>query len=319
MAGTIKLAIQMDSLAAITPQSDTSFALALEAQKRGYEIFIYQPASLVSENGRLSAAGEKVRLADKPAPEHILAAEKQTADLAAFDVLLIRQDPPFDLAYLAATHMLAALAGEVLIINAPLAILQVAEKIFASRFAALTPPTLIACAYDAFAEFRERHGALVLKPLYGGGGADIFYIAPDDPNFPLLLDLLFARWQTPLLAQKFLPEIAQGDRRVILLEGEAVAALNRLPPAGGVRANLAAGGSGERQSLNERDLAIAAEIGPILRRLGITLAGIDIIGGKLTEINVTSPTGIRQIMAQKGPDLAALFWDAAEKRLAGQS
>lgn len=318
----LHIAIQMDPLEQIKIHIDTSFALALEAQKRGHRLFFYQPETLVwqhkGEGGVLTAQGHYARLQDKAQGKHIVSAEAAQVELADMDIILMRQDPPFDMAYSSAAYLLAGLPRQVLVINDPSAVLTMPEKIFCTRFAHLMPPTLISADKQALAAFCAEQEEVILKPLYGGAGADILRSHAGDSNFPMLVDFLLTRWRAPVMVQKFLPEIAQGDRRLMLIDGKPAATLNRIPLKGEHRANLAAGGSGTWVELSAHDRAIANEVGPPLAKAGVLLAGLDLIGGWLTEINITSPTGLRVILAGGGPDLAPQFWDVAQAKLAAR-
>lgn len=311
----LRVGIQMDPIGEIDISGDTSFALALEAQRRGHELFYYESDRLAMRDGQVSAAIQPLQVADALGAHFELGAASIT-DLRDLDVILMRQDPPFDMHYISATHMLERVHPDTLVVNDPAAVRNAPEKIFPVRFAGLLPDTLITRDRAALDAFRAEFGDIILKPVFGNGGAGIFRIGPDDENFGALVDMFVQTDREPIIAQRYLPEVRAGDKRVILVEGEAVGALNRVPAAGDARANVHVGGTPEAAGLTDRDLEIAHEIGPVLRDMGIVFAGIDIIGAHLTEINVTSPTCIREIKAFGGPDIAVMIWDAIEARLA---
>lgn len=310
----VKVALQMDPIGGIDITGDTSFALALEAQARGAALYYYEPERLAMRDGRVTAAVQKLRVADEVGAHFELGAA-QVMDLQEMDVILMRQDPPFDMNYISATHFLERLHPKTLVVNDPAAVRNAPEKIFPVEFEGLLPPTLMTRDRDALVAFRAEFGDVILKPLFGNGGAGVFRVRHDDENFGSLVDMFLAT-REPIIAQRYLPDIRGGDKRVILVEGEAVGALNRIPAEGDARANVHVGGRPEAVALSDRDLEIAALIGPRLKQLGIVFAGIDVIGTHLTEINVTSPTCIREIKAFGGPDIAVLIWDAIEARRA---
>ena len=310
----LTIAIQMDPIADIDITGDTSFALALEAQARGHALYYYTPDALVMLDGKVSARVQSVKVADKPGAHFELGAPQLT-DLAEMDVILMRQDPPFDMNYISATHFLERIHPDTLVVNDPVAVRNAPEKIFPVQFDGLLPPTLMTRDRQALEDFRASHGDIILKPVFGNGGAGVFRVRADDENFGSLIDM-FMETREPIIAQAYLKDVRGGDKRVILVEGEAVGALNRVPAEGDARANVHVGGRPEACELDARDLEIAAQIGPALRDSGIIFAGIDVIGGYLTEINVTSPTCIREIKAFGGPDIAALIIDAIEARRA---
>ena len=310
----LKIAVQMDPIADIDIVGDTTFAMALEAQARGHELFYYEPDRLRLRDGMVSAAVQSLAVADKAGAHYQLGAP-QVTDLTAMDVVLMRQDPPFDMNYISATHFLERIHPKTLVVNDPAAVRNAPEKIFPIEFEGLLPPTLMTRDRAALAEFRAEFGEIILKPVFGNGGAGVFRVRADDENFGSLLDM-FMETREPIIAQQYLPQIRGGDKRVILVEGEAVGALNRVPAEGDARANVHVGGQPQEAGLSDRDLEIAAQIGPRLKELGILFAGIDIIGDHLTEINVTSPTCVREIKAFGGPDIAAMIIDAIEARRA---
>ena len=311
-AAKLAIAVQMDPIADIDIVGDTTFALALEAQARGHQLFYYEPDRLQMRDGAVSAALQSLRVADK-AGAHFELGTPQLTDMRTMDVVLMRQDPPFDMHYIAATHFLERIHPEVLVVNDPVAVRNAPEKIFPVEFAGLLPPTLMTRDRDALTAFRAEFGDIILKPLFGNGGAGVFRLRAEDENFGSLLDM-FLQTREPIIAQQYLPDVRGGDKRVILVEGEAVGALNRVPAEGDARANVHVGGRPEAAALSDRDLEIAAQIGPRLKELGIIFAGIDIIGDNLTEINVTSPTCVREIKAFGGPDIAAMIIDAIEHK-----
>jgi glutathione synthase len=311
----LRVALQMDPISGIDIRGDTSFALALEAQKRGHELFYYEPDRLVLRDGDVSAAIQSLKVADEIGAHYELGAPVVTS-LRDVDVILMRQDPPFDMNYISATHFLERVHPHTLVVNDPASVRNAPEKIFPVEFAGLLPPTLMTRDRDALEGFRAEFGDVILKPVFGNGGAGIFRVRANDENFGSLLDMFLTSSREPVIAQQYLPDVRAGDKRVILVAGEAVGALNRVPAEGDARANVHVGGTPEAIGLSDRDLEIAATIGPRLRELGIIFAGIDIIGDHLTEINVTSPTCIREIKDFGGPDIAAMIWDAIEARRA---
>ena len=309
----LRVALQMDPIGGIDIRGDTSFALALEAQRRGHELFYYEPDRLAMRDGEVSAAIQPLQVADVVGAHYELGAAKLT-NLRDVDVILMRQDPPFDMNYISATHFLERVHPHTLVVNDPASVRNAPEKIFPVEFAGLLPPTLMTRDRAALNGFRAEFGDVILKPVFGNGGAGIFRVRAEDENFGSLIDMFLASSREPVIAQQYLPDVRAGDKRVILVEGEAVGALNRVPAAGDARANVHVGGTPEAIGLTDRDLEIAATIGPRLRELGIVFAGIDIIGAHLTEINVTSPTCIREIKQFGGPDIAVMIWDAIEAR-----
>lgn len=310
---TVNVAIQMDPVAAIDIVGDSTFALGLEAQRRGYNLFYYQPETLELRGRTVTAPLQPLTLADRIGA-HFTLGDAHKTDLREMDVVLMRQDPPFDMAYISATHMLELVHPDTLVVNDPVAVRNAPEKLLPTLFPDLQPPTLITRNVSALADFRKEFSDIILKPLYGNGGAGVFRVQPADENFAAMVEMFLANSREPIVAQQYLPEIRQGDKRVILVEGEAVGALNRVPLEGEARANVHAGGVPTQSGLSERDIEIAAQIGPYLKKNGIILAGIDVIGDYLTEINVTSPTCLREIKGFGGPDIAADVWDAIEAR-----
>ena len=308
---SLRVAIQMDPVESIDIRGDTSFALGLEAQNRGHELHYYLPDSLTLADGRLKAVCRTLALCDKVG-DHFTAGEPVRRDLSAFDVILMRQDPPFDMAYITATHLLEMLPPTTMVVNNPAEVRNAPEKLLVTLFLDLMPPTLISRDPDAIKAFRERHKDIIVKPLFGNGGAGVFRLAPGDQNLNSLLEMFFAGSREPVMVQAYLPAVRDGDKRIILVDGTAVGAVNRVPMEGEARSNLHVGGSAVATGLTARDLEICERIGPELRRRGLLFVGIDVIGDYLTEINVTSPTGVREILALSGIDVPALTWDAIE-------
>jgi glutathione synthase len=308
---SLRVAIQMDPVEFIDIRGDTSFALGLEAQNRGHELHYYLPDSLTLADGRLKAVCRTLALCDKVG-DHFTAGEPVRRDLSAFDVILMRQDPPFDMAYITATHLLEMLPPTTMVVNNPAEVRNAPEKLLVTLFPDLMPPTLISRDPGAIKAFRERHKDIIVKPLFGNGGAGVFRLAPGDQNLNSLLEMFFAGSREPVMVQAYLPAVRDGDKRIILVDGTAVGAVNRVPMEGEARSNLHVGGSAVATGLTARDLEICERIGPELRRRGLLFVGIDVIGDYLTEINVTSPTGVREILALSGIDVPALTWDAIE-------
>ena len=309
----LRVAMQMDPVESIDIRGDTSFALGLEAQKRGHELHYYLPDSLTLAGGRPEALCRTLELRDTVG-DHFTAGPEVRQGLATFDVILMRQDPPFDMAYITATHLLEMLPPATMVVNNPAEVRNAPEKLLVTMFADLMPPTLISRDPDAIRAFRDRHTDIIVKPLYGNGGAGVFRLQPQDQNLNSLLEMFFATSREPVMVQRYLPEVRQGDKRVILVDGEGVGAVNRVPGEGEARSNLHVGGTATVTELSDRDREICAVIGPELRRRGLLFVGIDVIGDYLTEINVTSPTGIREIQRLSGINIAGLTWDAIEKR-----
>lgn len=311
----LKIAIQMDPIEAVNVDADTTFDLALAAHQRGHQIWIYQPKALSMRDGRVFARARKVIGLKREQGAHAALAAEETLDLHTVNVVLIRQDPPFDMAYITAAQLLERLQPEVLVANDPQAIRNAPEKLFVTEFPDLTPPTLITRDWLAVREFRAEFGDIILKPLYGNGGAGVFRTRPDDTNFNALLELFEQAFNEPIIAQQYIPAVRKGDKRIILLDGEAVGAINRVPAVGETRSNLHVGGRAEATEMTERDQEICDRIGPSLASRGLILVGIDVIGDYLTEINVTSPTGVQEVRRFGGPDISALFWDLVEGRI----
>ena len=313
----LSVAVQMDPIERINIRGDSTFALLLEAQRRGHSLFYYTPDRLVLRDGTVSAAVRPVKVRDT-AGDHFTLGEPQTADLASFDVVLLRQDPPFDLAYISTTHMLDRIHPKTLVVNDPSHVRNAPEKVFVTEFPELMPPTLITRDLDAIKAFRAEHNDIVMKPLYGLGGQAVFRLARDDLNFGSLYDLFATLFREPWVVQKFLPAVKDGDKRIILVDGEYAGAVNRVPAPDDLRSNMVRGGVPKATELSERERHICERLGPALRERGLLFVGIDVIDGFLTEINVTSPTGIRAIKNLGGPDIAALIWDRIEAKRAGR-
>jgi glutathione synthase len=309
----LAIAFQMDHVASIRIAGDTTFALALEAQARGHRLYHYTPDRLSMRDGRVSAVVEPLTVRDIVGDHFSLGAPELT-DLASMDVILLRQDPPFDMAYVTTTHMLERIHPATLVVNDPAEVRNAPEKIFVTRFPDLMPPTLITRDKAAIEAFRAEHGDIVMKPLYGNGGAAVFKVAAIDPNFGSLYDLFAQMFREAWVVQRFLPQVKEGDKRIILIDGEPAGAVNRVPAENDIRSNMVRGGAAETTMLTPREREICTRIGPELKKRGLILTGIDVIDGNLTEINVTSPTGVRAIKRLGGPDLAARFWDVIEEK-----
>ena len=313
---TLHVAVQMDPIERINIRGDSTFALLLEAQARGHALSYYTPDRLAMRDGQVSATVQPLGVRDQ-AGDHFTLGEPRHAALAAFDVVLLRQDPPFDLAYITSTHMLERVQPQTLVVNDPAHVRNAPEKIFVTEFPDLMPPTLISRDLDAIKQFRAEHGDIVMKPLYGKGGEAVFRLAPEDLNFGSLYDLFAATFREPWVVQKFLPAVKQGDKRIILVDGEFAGAVNRVPAPDDLRSNMVRGGVPKATGLTEREREICSRLGPALRQRGLLFVGIDVIGDYLTEINVTSPTGIRAVKNFGGTDIAALIWDSIEAKRRG--
>lgn len=311
----MKIAFQMDPIGDVDINADSSFRLAEEAQKRGHTLFFYSPDQLAYQEGRITARGQDMVVQRVPNDPAVLG-ELREVDLSEFDVIWLRQDPPFDMHYITATHLLDRLAGQVLVVNDPFWVRNYPEKLLVLDFPELTPPTTIARDLDTIKAFKAKHGDIILKPLYGNGGAGVFRLDINDRNLSSLHELFTGFSREPLIAQKFLPDVSNGDKRVILVDGVPVGAINRVPAAGETRSNMHVGGRPEKIGLTARDREICDAIGPLLREKGQVFVGIDVIGDYLTEINVTSPTGIQELERFDGINVAAMIWDAIEGRLA---
>jgi glutathione synthase len=309
----LKVAFQMDPMAAVNIDADSTFRIALEAQARGHALFHYGPGDLSFREGRVQARGQRMTLRREKG-NHVSFGPTETVDLGAMDVIWLRQDPPFDMSYITTTHLLDLIHPGTLVVNDPFWVRNFPEKLLVLRFPDLTPPTLIARDLGTIRDFKAVHGDVILKPLYGNGGAGVFRLDPADRNLSALHELFTGLSREPMIVQKYLPEVVKGDKRVILVDGEPVGAINRVPQAGETRSNLHVGGRAEPAALTDRDREICAAIGPTLRDKGQVFVGIDVIGDSLTEINVTSPTGIQELERFSGVNAAALLWEAVERR-----
>ena len=314
----LAVAIQMDPIDTINIDADSTFALALEAQARGHVLYHYLPQALTLRDGRVFARGRALQVFRRHGNHHHFGAF-EGFDLAGFDIVLMRQDPPFDMAYITATHLLELLPEDgPLVVNDPASVRNAPEKLFVLRFRELMPPTLLTLDADEIRAFWREHKEIVLKPLFGNGGAGIVHLRPGDDNLNSLLDMYAQINREPVMVQRYVPEVRQGDKRIILVEGEAVGAVLRVPPEGEARANLHVGGRAEKTTLTRREHEICEAIGPSLREQGLVFVGIDVLGDYITEINVTSPTGIQEIARLDGVDLAVNIWDAIETRFAAR-
>jgi glutathione synthase len=309
----LQVAIQMDPIERIDISGDSTFALALEAQARGHSLLYYGPRDLTFRDGAVTARARALTLREKKG-DHFTLGEPAVHDLSKMDVVLMRQDPPFDMAYITATHILERIHPKTLVVNDPFHVRNAPEKLFVTLFKDLMPPTLITSDRREIDAFRSAHKEIILKPLYGNGGAGVFRVKQDDENLGAMLEMFTAFYREPVIVQRYLPQVRQGDKRIILVDGEFAGAINRVPAAGEARSNMHVGGRPEACTLSAREKAICAALGPELKARGLIFTGIDVIGDYLTEINVTSPTGIREVKRFGGPDGAALVWDAIEKR-----
>ncbi len=315
---SLTVAVQMDPLESIAIAGDSTFALMMKAQDRGHTLYHYAADALTYEDGRVRASARKVTVQPVEG-DHFTAADPVVIDLGReVDVVLMRQDPPFDIGYITATYLLERVADETLVVNDPRSVRDAPEKLFVLDYAHFMPPTLITRSLDELKAFQARHGEIVIKPLHGNAGAAVFRIGRDGQNLAALAELFGAVWSEPYIAQAFLPAVTEGDKRIVLVDGEIAGAINRKPGAGEIRSNLAAGGTAFATELTDREREICAALGPELKRRGLIFVGIDVIGGHLTEINVTSPTGIVAIDAFNGSDTPGLIWDAIEARVAAR-
>src|SRR6266513_1872913 len=308
---TLKVAVQMDPIERINIRGDSTFALLLEAQQRGHGIAYYTPDRLALTGGQVFATVRPLAVRDQDG-DHFTLGEPRRAELTEFDVVLLRQDPPFDLAYITTTHLLERIHPGTLVVNDPRAVRNAPEKMFVMEFPDLMPPTLVTRDLAAIKKFRAEHGDIVMKPLYGKGGEAVFRLAREDLNFGSLYDLFAATFREPWVVQKYLPAVKEGDKRIILVDGEFAGAVNRIPAADDLRSNMVRGGVPKATDLSAREREICARLGPAVRERRLLFVGIDVIGGFLTEINVTSPTGIRAVKKFAGADIAALIWDKIE-------
>ncbi|MGB6637324.1 MAG: glutathione synthase [Bradyrhizobium sp.] len=309
----LNVAVQMDPIARINVRGDSTFALLLEAQKRGHGLSYYTPDKLSPKGDEVVAPVQVLSVRDDVG-DHFTLGEPRREPLAAFDVILLRQDPPFDLAYITSTHLLERLHPKTLVVNDPASVRNAPEKLFVMDFPQLMPPTLISRDLDEINAFRDEFGAVVMKPLHGHGGAAVFRVMPQDMNFGSLFDMFSVTFREPWVIQRFLPNVKHGDKRIILVDGEFAGAVNRVPAADDLRSNMVRGGAAKATELTDREREICATLGPALRKRGLLFVGIDVIDDNLTEINVTSPTGIRAIANLGGPDIAAKIWDVIEAK-----
>jgi glutathione synthase len=310
----LTVAIQMDPIEGIDIDADSTFVLALEARRRGYGLFHYLPDALSFVQGRVLARAQALEVRREKG-NHFTLGAPQTIDLANMDVVLMRQDPPFDMSYITATHVLEHVHPGTLVVNDPVEVRNAPEKLFVTQFPELMPPTLITSNREQIVAFRADHTDIIVKPLFGNGGAGVFHIKPDDDNLNALMEMFTEFYREPVIVQAYLPEVRQGDKRIILVDGEAVGALNRIPPEGEARANIHVGAATAKAELTARERKICETIGPTLRERGLIFVGIDVIGDFLTEINVTSPTGLQEINRFDGVCLEAGIWDAIEGRV----
>jgi len=310
---SLKVAVQMDPIARINVRGDSTLALLLEAQRRGHAISYYTPDQMSLRGGELVAPVRPLTVRDDER-DHFSLGDSRRESLETFDVILLRQDPPFDLAYITTTHMLEGIHPRTLVVNDPASVRNAPEKVFVMQFADVMPPTLISRDIDEINAFRAEHGDVVMKPLYGHGGSAVFRVMPKDMNFGSLHDMFSVTFREPWVIQRFLPEVKNGDKRIILVDGEFAGAINRVPAENDLRSNMVRGGAAKATDLSPRERAICERIGPALRERGLLFVGIDVIDGFLTEINVTSPTGIRAIARVGGPDIAARIWDVIEAK-----
>ena len=311
---SLAVAIQMDPLETVNIDADSSFALALEAQRRGHGLYHYLPRQLSYRNGRIVATARPFEVR-RERGNHVSFGTPETIDLATLDVVMMRQDPPFNLAYISATHLLDRVHPQTLVVNDPHHVRNAPEKLFVTQFAELMPPTLITNELEEIKAFRRENRDIIVKPIYGNGGAGVFHLKPGDTNLGSLVELFHTFLNEPLMVQRYVPEIRRGDKRIILVDGKPAGALNRIPAAEETRANLHVGGRAEKAALTKRDLEICEMIGPTLHERRLIFVGIDVIGDWLTEINVTSPTGLQEIGRFDGSNLAGQIWDAIETRI----
>jgi glutathione synthase len=309
----LRIAAQMDPIERIDIAGDSTFAILLEAQKRGHDIFYYTPPNLALHGDKLLARGHTLNVRDAKGDHYVLA-EPRVEDLSTRDVVLLRQDPPFDMAYITTTHLLERIHPKTLVVNDPAHVRNAPEKLFVLDFLDLMPPTLVTRQLDDVLAFRAQYKDIIVKPLYGNGGAAVFRLKPEDGNVSSLVELFQTVFREPFMVQEFRPEVREGDKRIILIDGEVAGAINRVPQIGETRSNLHVGGTAAPVKLTARDEEICARLKPELKKRGLLFTGIDVIGPYLTEINVTSPTGIRQVKAFGGNDIAALIWDAIEAK-----
>ena len=310
---SLKVAIQMDPIESINIDADSTFALALEAEKRGHQLWHYLPKDMSFRDGTVLAHAHPLRVR-RERGNHFTFGPALTLELATMDVVLLRQDPPFDMAYITSTHLLEHIHPKTLVVNDPAQVRNAPEKLFVTHFPDLMPVTMVTADRRRIAAFRAEHGDIIIKPLFGNGGAGVFHLRPDDPNMNALVELFTERSREPLMIQQYLPAVREGDKRIILVDGVAMGGINRVPAAGEARSNMHVGGRAEPTKLTEREMEICARIGPELKARGLIFVGIDVIGGYLTEINVTSPTGLQELARFDGVYLERAIWDAIEAK-----
>tara|TARA_B100001142_G_C14293529_1_gene639912 strand:+ start:749 stop:1687 length:939 start_codon:yes stop_codon:yes gene_type:complete len=310
----LTVAIQMDHINSVNINTDSTLALALEAEARGYTIFHYLPEQLFYQGGKVQALAEKLNLKSEIG-NHFTLSDPKIINLEDMDVVLLRQDPPFDMAYVTTTHLLELVSSSTLVVNDPVEVRNAPDKLFLTSFANLMPPTLISRNHDQIRAFRAEYSDIIIKPLYGNGGASVFHVKPEDENFNTLLEMFDRMNREPIIAQAYLSEVRKGDKRIILIDGNVAGAINRVPEDGEARANMHAGAKAEKSILNDKEREICKRIGPDLKERGLIFVGIDVIGDYLTEINVTSPTGIQEINRFDDVCLEAQIWDAIEEKL----
>lgn len=310
----LHVACQMDPIDRIDIHGDSTFALLLEAQARGHNLFYYVPQSLTLDGNKLRARGETLSVKDE-AGAHFAVSDPRVEELSNFDVVLLRQDPPFDMAYITSTHLLERIHPRTLVVNDPREVRNAPEKLWVLDFLDLMPPTMVTRSLIDVQAFRDRHRDIIIKPLYGNGGASVFRIRPEDTNLGALVELFQTIFREPFMVQEYRPEVRLGDKRIILVDGDVAGVINRIPADGETRSNLHVGGTAAAVELTDRDREICARLGPELKRRGLIFTGIDVIGPYLTEINVTSPTGIRHIKQHGGPDIAAMIWNSIEWKI----
>jgi len=316
MARALRVAVQMDPIQSIDIDADSTFALMLEAQGRGHALWHYHVRDLAFAAGRVVARAQPVQV-ERTRGAHWRFGAEEELDLSAVDVVLMRQDPPFDMAYITATHILEHIHPKTLVVNDPASVRNAPEKLFVTHFPELMPETLVTADRRQIMRFREKHGDIIIKPLFGNGGAGVFHLRPDDSNLNALVEMFTERSREPLVVQRYVPEVRKGDKRIILVDGVAMGAINRVPAKGESRSNMHVGGKAEKTTLTPREREICDRIGPALRERGMIFVGIDVIGDYLTEINVTSPTGLQEIARFDGVKLEAAIWDAIEAKRAG--
>lgn len=311
---SLAVAIQMDPIEDVDIDGDSTFVLALEAQKRGHSLFHYGPKDLSFSDGKIIASARPISVRREQG-NHFSAGDIERINLTHMDVVLMRQDPPFDMSYITATHLLEHVHPDTLVVNDPVSVRNAPEKLFVTHFDGILPPTLISTNLEEIKEFRAEYKDIIIKPLYGNGGAGVFHLKPEDENLSALCEMFTEFYREPMIVQKYLPEVRQGDKRIILVDGEPVGAINRVPQEGEVRSNMHVGGQAVKSQLTSREIEICEEIGPSLKEQGLIFVGIDVIGDFLTEINVTSPTGLQEINRYDDVKLEAGIWDCIEGKL----